>query len=379
MVVRLRQLRDRDCLDRAHIVAAADGAGGVSDATVYRWLRRADRAPDPARGRFTLSSTDVAALQDFHGRVAAVYRARSAALAGRRRAAGVPIDPRLWREWQGQRAVSRACFYRAVARQWDPAERAYWHRGDEARRARRVWPQRSSPHRNAIWQADHTQLEIVVVPGRGRPLRPWLTTFVDTYSRMIMGWAISERGDAGTVLCALRSALPIDPLRGPHGGVPAVIECDHGADFLSQAVERVASNLVIHVRPVMPRDGRGKGTIEQMLLVAVAGTEDWPGAAMLTLPQLGRLFTEWARFSNHEHHHEGLRGRTPVQVWNGDPTQIDVLDAAQLRERRSLPCMQPAPARTPPRVTLNYWNAASSTPPPATPPPTSSSLCSGTR
>jgi putative transposase len=137
--------------------------------------------------QFAPSATDVQALEDFHGRVATTYRARCAALAGTRTAAGIPIDPTLWAGWQGEPAVSRASFYRAVSRAWTAAEHAYWRDGEEARRSRRVWPGRASPHRNAIWQADHTQLEIIVVPGRGRPLRPWLTTFVDTYSRMIIG------------------------------------------------------------------------------------------------------------------------------------------------------------------------------------------------
>jgi putative transposase len=186
-------------------------------------------------------------------------------------------------------------------------------------------------------------------------------------------WAISERGDAGTVLCALRSALLVDPAQGPHGGVPVVIEYDHGADFLSAAVARVAASLVTEVRPVMIRDGRGKGKIErwhqtvaQMLLTQTPGFTDGPrtksgrlygpvrddaawldgvaaadrasatagrgGADILTLPQLCRLFTAWARWFNTEHEHEGLHRRTPLQAWDGDPSEISVLDPERLRD-----------------------------------------------
>jgi putative transposase len=139
----LLRLREDGGLSRAHLRQAAARLG-LTEQTVYRWLRRAGSQAVPAPRQFELSATDVRALEDFHGRVAIAYRARRAALAGKRTAAGVPIDPRLWAGWQGEPAVSRASFYRAVARAWNTAERAYWREGEEARRSRRVWPSGSA-------------------------------------------------------------------------------------------------------------------------------------------------------------------------------------------------------------------------------------------
>src|SRR5262249_5620062 len=43
---------------------------------------------------------------------------------------------------------------------------------------------------NAIWQADHTELDILVKDGNGKPRRPWLTIILDDYSRAIAGYML---------------------------------------------------------------------------------------------------------------------------------------------------------------------------------------------
>ena len=62
----------------------------------------------------------------------------------------------------------------------------------------------------------------LVTPPRGRrPVKPWVTAFLDCYSRLIMGWAVSLYPNAATVLAAMRRALVVDPDRGPFGGCRA--------------------------------------------------------------------------------------------------------------------------------------------------------------
>src|SRR5271170_7661862 len=42
---------------------------------------------------------------------------------------------------------------------------------------------REAPRSNAIWQADHAQLSILLVRDDGTAARPWLTIVIDDYSR----------------------------------------------------------------------------------------------------------------------------------------------------------------------------------------------------
>ena len=98
--------------------------------------------------------------------------------------------------------------------------------------------------RNARWEADHKELPVLVTPPRGaRPRKPWMTTFLDCYSRLIMGWALALRPDAATVLAALRRGLVVDPQRGSFGGVPQVLVPDNGLEFATAALARVCATL----------------------------------------------------------------------------------------------------------------------------------------
>ena len=40
---------------------------------------------------------------------------------------------------------------------------------------------------NAVWQADHTMLDLLILDQSGKPARPWLTTVIDDYSRVVAG------------------------------------------------------------------------------------------------------------------------------------------------------------------------------------------------
>ena len=43
---------------------------------------------------------------------------------------------------------------------------------------------------NAIWQADHTLLDMMILDANGEAVRPWLTLIMDDYSRAIAGYAL---------------------------------------------------------------------------------------------------------------------------------------------------------------------------------------------
>jgi transposase InsO family protein len=49
---------------------------------------------------------------------------------------------------------------------------------------------RALPAPNEIWQADHTQLDILILDERRRPMRTWLTVIEDDHSRPIAGYVV---------------------------------------------------------------------------------------------------------------------------------------------------------------------------------------------
>ena len=49
---------------------------------------------------------------------------------------------------------------------------------------------RESVHPNDMWQADHTELDMMVLDETGRPARPWLTVILDDHSRAVAGYTV---------------------------------------------------------------------------------------------------------------------------------------------------------------------------------------------
>ena len=164
---RLIAQRTAGLLTSAEVRRTAAGLG-VDVRTVWRWLAH-DRGGHPARRRYQLTEADIAAFYDWRGNVAAMRRARVEA-----DAAGLP---------------SLATLQRAFAEQLTPAERAAAAEGSEGRRRHEEYLRWEPVCRNARWEADHKELPVLVTPPRGRgPVKPWVTVFLDCYSRLIMGW-----------------------------------------------------------------------------------------------------------------------------------------------------------------------------------------------
>jgi putative transposase len=151
---------------------------------------------------------------------------------------------------------------------------------------------------NAVWQADHTELDIWLKDDdRGQPRKPWLTIILDDYSRAAAGYALFFAAPSAIqTALALRQAIWRKARPGWQiCGIPGVFYTDHGSDFTSRHLEQVAADLKIRLINSGVGRPRGRGKIErffetvsQVLLsqlpgYAPAGT---PPAATLSLADL---------------------------------------------------------------------------------------------
>lgn len=361
-MVRLAELREAGSLTAEHIRLAATGHG-VDERTVRRWLARADQARASRPEWYRLEQVDREAYAYFRGNVTAMARARAAVLAGQTEAAGVPVPEFLVAGWAQARPVALRTLQRAFAQQMTPAERAYWASGEAGLRAAGVYLTRPATPRNQVWELDHKELPILLLPRRGRAVKPWLTSVVDDGTRALLGWAITLTPNTATVLTALRMALTHDPARGPFGAVPAGVRVDRGLEFAAQAVKDALAALCVDANRLpgyMPhRKGKVERlhlTIEQTLLCGLPGYTKGPrdAAGQLHGPlsdaardrdsaehaEVGPMrlerfvaerFTPWASWYNTERPHSMLDGLTPVQAWQADDTVLHRVDVELLR------------------------------------------------
>ncbi|OOC52444.1 MULTISPECIES: Mu transposase C-terminal domain-containing protein [Nocardiopsis] len=359
---RLRQLADSGQLTARHVRLVATGCG-VSERTVWWWIDpHAPRADGRARSGYRLTDIDRAAYAFYRGNATAVHRARSSVIGGTAPSAGVPIPDSLAQGWQNARPVSVHTLRRAFADQLTPAEVALWRSGENARRNADVYLTRPPSVRNQVWEADHKQLPILVMPPRGAPVRPWMTTVLDDATRALVGWAITLTPHAGTVLTAIRMGLVHDAERGPFGAVPAMVRIDRGLEFASAAVSEAlkALGVDVHRLPAYTPHRKGKverfhRTLEQMLLTTLPGftggprdaagrlhgpVDDRPAARAaaetadvrpMGIDVLVERVRDWVRWYNTAHEHAALGGRSPARAWEADPTPLARIDPERLR------------------------------------------------
>jgi len=179
---------------------------------------------------------------------------------------------------------------------------------------------------NAVWQADHTLLDVLLVREGKAPAKPWLTTIIDDYSRAVAGYLLSfEAPSALHTALALRQAIwrKESPL-WTVCGIPEILYTDNGSDFTSLHLEQVAADLKIRLILSTPGVPRGRGRIErffdtvnQMLLGLLPGYAPAGGAVQgepsLSLSDLDQRFQEFLLGTYHQ------RPETPPQErWEAD-------------------------------------------------------------
>ncbi len=370
-VRRLLALRAERRLSREHVRLAGECLG-VSERTVWRWLAEASRSPQAAirpgersGDRFEITREIRVLLAYWHGNASAVHRqlvARAASSPDGRDGqpaavpesaaspAGAPpaavplLDP----------VPSLSTFLRAVRRDLTAGERAGLAAGPDAARAHDVFGKRAASWRNHVWEADHVQAPLLV-DADGDLVRPWVTWFIDTATKVITGTAITPGVPSrASVLAALRAAVLREEPYGPAGGTPEQVRVDRGKDFLSTAVTTAFGTMGVTVKDLPAYSPHLKGTVEnlnravdRMLFAALPGYTLTPTKHRSTRRSKGagrrpdasgamsfRDFTAqvltWTHWWNTEHRPKALSGRTPLEAWQADPTPVTDIPATDL-------------------------------------------------
>jgi putative transposase len=154
-----------------------------------------------------------------------------------------------------------------VIRDLDPGMVTLAHDGAAAYRDRYELIYRHRADRpNQMWQADHTQLDLMILDVGGRTARPWLTTVIDDHSRVIAGYFVFLGAPSALqTSLALRQAIwrKADPL-WPVCGIPDMLYVDHGSDFTSHHLEQVGVDMHIELLYSTVARPQGRGKVERL-------------------------------------------------------------------------------------------------------------------
>jgi len=205
-------------------------------------------------------------------------------------------------------------------------------------------------------QIDHTPVDLILVDDDTRePIgRPFITTAIDVYSRMIAGYylTLSPPSSTSVALCITNTVLPKDKTlleldidaEWNVWGFPETIHVDNGADFRAEALRTagLAHGINIEFRPV--KKSHFGGHIERALGTLMKQTHEVPGTtfssikerqeydsdkhATMTFKEFERWLVTFITKVYHKRKHEGI-GMSPEQLWErgifGEDSSVGLL------------------------------------------------------
>lgn len=242
---------------------------------------------------------------------------------------------------------------RAIVKAIEPAMTTLAHQGAKAYADTfDLLHRREAEGPNAVWQADHTQLDIIALDENKDPIRPWLTVVIDDFSRAIAACRLFVTAPSALqTALALRDAIwrKTDPA-WPVCGIPECLYTDHGSDFTSRHIASVCADLKIRLIFSQPGRPRGRGRIErffstlnQRVLPTLPGYLAPGGSKTEPALSLPALDEQIRRFILQDYHHapHGGTGMAPIMRWQHGgflpqiPDSLEQLDGLLLRVARS--------------------------------------------
>jgi len=197
---------------------------------------------------------------------------------------------------------------------------------------------------NQAWVGDHARFDFLCLVG-GKPIRPWITAWMDQRSRVLVGWTITVRPDSDTILAAFFAALD-------EYGRPLRVIIDNGKDYRAKGfsggrrgkprldeerIKNVLGRLDIQVTFCEPFNPGSKaierlfGTMHDRfdrLFDSYCGSEpkERPEdlyrrlkAGRVSVPTLDEVrakFAEWAQaYHDRPHSGDSMEGRSPRWVF----------------------------------------------------------------
>lgn len=337
-VEEMNQLRELHGYVPHGVVAELAEVVGRSERTVWRWLAEdtasaaqgSDREAQQEQER-PLGELELEVIVACGGNVAAAHR--NLVQAGE----SVPSERTLRRRWEKA----------------DPTLRAYVTGGADALKDVQLYRRYETPERNLMWDIDHQELPVSVVPkGHRTPQKPWLTTVIDDCTRMVMSQILTfGRPGAEEVVAALADGMRLKPTTSGEavGGVPQAVRCDHAAEFKGRLFRESLLRLGVAVQPTYPYLSHLNGKVERFhrtlqdeFCATLPGYTHGPRTLSKrdlfgseAEPLHEKLFLEllldWVERYNTERPHQTLEGRTPLQAWCDHHTPLRQVDVDQLR------------------------------------------------
>ena len=133
----------------------------------------------------------------------------------------------------------------------------------------------------------------------------YLTAVIDWYSRYVLSWSLSNSLDGRFCLETLEEAL--------RGGKPEIFNTDQGVQYTANSF----TGRLESVGVLVSMDGRGRA-LDNVFVERLWRSLKYEEVYLKDYRSVAELvsgLTSWFRFYNEERPHQGLKYRTPAEVY----------------------------------------------------------------
>lgn len=153
---------------------------------------------------------------------------------------------------------------------------------------------------NQAWSIDITYIKM-------NNSHMYLTAIIDWYSRMIVGWNLSDTLDSIYTIQAVKDAIS-------NYGVPAIINSDQGSQFTSSEYKQFLSDM--HIQQSMDGKSRWADNIMIERWFRSLKTEEIYINEYSSPKQLRGRIARYIKQYNNERPHSAIGNRAPASVYN---------------------------------------------------------------
>ena len=172
-------------------------------------------------------------------------------------------------------------------------------------------PRLTATRPNEVWTWDISKLPTIK---RGVYLN--LYVVMDLYSRFVVSWMVSHKENGGLAKQLLQQTLT----RYELDDQPITLHQDRGSPMIAQSFLDLMAHLNVtcsHSRPRVSNDN----PVSESGFKTLKHPPDYPGR-FLDIGHARHWMADYFRWYNHDHHHSGLNGYTPAQVYNGEQGRV---------------------------------------------------------
>jgi len=158
---------------------------------------------------------------------------------------------------------------------------------------------------NQVWSSDITYIRL----SHGFV---YLTAIIDWYSRYVLSWKLSNTLDSDFCVEALEEALKY--------GKPEIFNTDQGSQFTSLAFTGLLHKSGIKIS----MDGKGRA-LDNVFVERLWRSVKYENVYLngyTSIPETAEGLKTYFEFYNNERLHQGLKYRTPAEVYTGISRQL---------------------------------------------------------